>query len=282
MSESDSVRDECSSGVRSDGEDEPPPPRRGTISWGDGGGPHNPQHGSSSTLSSCSTTSQARLIQSSNAAAGGPPVPPPRTSSAVAVSDNTPPSDLGKRSTCMQCYLSGHSDGSIDSVEQSTEGSSSAAGTPRDNTGAMTRDRDSGLGHEAGRSSSEGRMRQSDSRDSGIVERDCAQKYPELTVQFKDPIVQYQGQESNDDVQLCKSDVDLSEPGTVHDEEVHSVHGGDVTTDRDSEPLEQSTELSERSFDSESPELKTNSREDVCGEGPPRNITIKITKSEYL
>ena len=44
----------------------------------------------------------------------------------------------------MQCYLSGHSDGSLDSVDPSTEGSSSAeTGTP--STGGPFRDRDSGI-----------------------------------------------------------------------------------------------------------------------------------------
>lgn len=348
MSESDSVRDECSSGIRSDGEDEPPPPRRGTISWGDGGagGHHTPQHGSSSTLSSCSTTSQAaRLIQSSNAVAGGggnvgggtPPMPPPRTSSAGLLSssgaDNTPPSDLGKqqRSTCMQCYLSGHSDGSIESVEPSTEGSSSACGTPSTTAPppptpgtAMSRDRDSGLGSEAttagggcGRPMfASGRMRQSESRDSGIVEREtssssAAHRYVEPTVQFKNPIVQYEGGPpdgggtADDRSRLCRTESEslCSEPDTSA-AALQSAGGGvgnvqsvQIAADsvqitpppsrsREPQSQEPSTDVSERSSGSGSPEAKSNSGEDVCGEGPPplsnRNIKIKITKSEFL
>ena len=151
-SESDSVRDECSSGVRSEPEEEERQEgRRRKPQLGS-----TPAHLSLSTnssLSSASTTSQARLVQSS-AASGCPPAPPPRTSSAgieqgqgsCAASGR---SELGKTeggpgggsgTTCMQCYLSGHSDGSLDSVDPSlsTEGSSSAEPGPG-------RDRDSGI-----------------------------------------------------------------------------------------------------------------------------------------
>jgi hypothetical protein len=188
-SESDSVRDEySSSGIRSEGEDEPR--RSGSGHRGGdertggigGGGPLSSvsweQRGSTSTLSSCSTTSQARLVQSSAAAAaaatlvrensGAPPPPPPRTSSALGAgnggsgggtttteprSQQQPPSsssDLGKKATCMQCYLSGHSDGSIESMEQpssTTEDASSCGGGGGD--GGTPRDRDSGLGPES-------------------------------------------------------------------------------------------------------------------------------------
>ena len=183
QSESDSVRDECSSsGLRSEPEDELPPHVGASSSSGGGrsGGAGNPlsavsweQRGSTSTLSSCSTTSQqqaavARLVQSSSVTAGRdnslsqPPPPPPRTSSAMGVSGSSgnnissgsaerqqqqqhQSSDLGKsKATCMQCYLSGHSDGSVESVEPTsstaTEDASSCGGTPKD--------RDSGLGPE--------------------------------------------------------------------------------------------------------------------------------------
>ena len=120
-----------------------------------------------SSLSSSSTTSQARLVQSSlreGCRDTGPPQPPPRRSDMNAspqtnphhiysssssgpvepvirggvenVGVGGPPScsgDLGKdggnaRATCMQCYLSGHSDGSLDSVDPSTECSGSSGG----------------------------------------------------------------------------------------------------------------------------------------------------------
>ena len=71
----------------------------------------------------------------------------------------------------MQCYLSGHSDGSIDSVEPSTEGSSSG-GTPKGGgfvppaSSMMSRDVDSGIGGEVvgGRPV----LRSSCSKDSGL------------------------------------------------------------------------------------------------------------------
>lgn len=192
-SESDSVRDECSSGMRSEGEDDAPARRVGALSWEDERRV-GAAHGSCSTLSSCSTTSQAaaaRLIQSSLRESVAAPVPPPRTSSTAAAEPPPPTSassDLGKRSTCMQCYLSGHSDGSVDSAEQpSTEGSSSAGGTPRGGGGGtetgsgggrgggMTRDGDSGIGPEAIRPYSDpasAGLRQSESRDSGLGAKD--------------------------------------------------------------------------------------------------------------
>ena len=117
-----------------------------------GSTPNHLSLSTTSTLSSSSTTSQARLVQSSLRENNGPPAPPPRsTSSGGDGSGNVPVScsaDLGKvsssKTTCMQCYLSGHSDGSLDSVDPSTEGSSSAdAGTP--STGGPFRDRDSGI-----------------------------------------------------------------------------------------------------------------------------------------
>ena len=147
-SESDSVRDECSSGLRSEGEDEVDrkvPTQNGRKPGQLGSTPNHLSLSTSSTLSSSSTTSVARLVQSS-APQGGPPAPPPRTTSSgePATCANT---DLGKspnsKSTCMQCYLSGHSDGSLDSVEPSTEGSSSGEAPPC--TRGPIRDRDSGI-----------------------------------------------------------------------------------------------------------------------------------------
>ena len=162
-SESDSVRDECSSGLRSEPEEEDrredrrEDKRRRKPQLGS-----TPAHLSLSTtssLSSTSNTSQARLVQSSS----GPPPPPPRTSSAVAsaAADHGGQlrSELGKqngegtggggaggsKTTCMQCYLSGHSDGSLDSVEAETEESSSPPGP--------CRDRDSGIMEEPAGSS---------------------------------------------------------------------------------------------------------------------------------
>ena len=181
-SESDSVRDDISSGIRSEAEEEdrgqrPPPVSRKPGQLGS-----TPAHLSLSTtssLSSCSATGQARLVQSSLRDSAQPPAPPPRTSSATSASggsgdngngsvtsDTKGPSDLGKqggaaangsKTTCMQCYLSGHSDGSLDSVDPSTEGSSSrsetatpscqgdhAPGNPS-NGAHGHRDRDSGI-----------------------------------------------------------------------------------------------------------------------------------------
>ena len=54
----------------------------------------------------------------------------------------------GSKTTCMQCYLSGHSDGSLDSVDPSlsTEGSSSADPGPGNLPApGLCRDRDSGI-----------------------------------------------------------------------------------------------------------------------------------------
>ena len=160
-SESDSVRDECSSGVRSEPEEEERQERRRKPQLGS-----TPAHLSLSTnssLSSASTTSQARLVQSS-AGSAGPPAPPPRTSSAgldhsQASCAGSGRAELGKnqagggggggsKTTCMQCYLSGHSDGSLDSVDPSlsTEGSSSAEPGPGSLPApGLCRDRDSGI-----------------------------------------------------------------------------------------------------------------------------------------
>ena len=168
-SESDSVRDECSSGMRSEAEEEAGDKRPAPVSRKPGLGA-TPAHLSLSTTSSLSScSSQARLVQSSlRDTSGPPPAPPPRTSSATSGSgDNGTGSggstaaadrqtDLGKngsKTTCMQCYLSGHSDGSLDSSVDhpsigSTEGSSasgltlSAGQRSEDNGG---RDRDSGI-----------------------------------------------------------------------------------------------------------------------------------------
>ena len=173
-SESDSVRDECSSGIRSEAEEDDrgrpvvTPRKPGQL----GSTPNHLSLSTTSSLSSCSNPSQARLVQSSlrdSRDGGAPPAPPPRTSSASANSsvDNGGPggghgvTDLGKtnngnKTTCMQCYLSGHSDGSLDSVDPSTEGSSSAetgTGTPSAAAGvgavgshdSSARDRDSGI-----------------------------------------------------------------------------------------------------------------------------------------
>lgn len=169
-SESDSVRDECSSGIRSEAEDEergrPPVPGRrlGQL----GSTPNHLSLSTTSSLSSCSNPSQARLVQSSlkdSREGGQPPAPPPRTSSATSATSsvdnggNGGPRDLGKpgsgsKTTCMQCYLSGHSDGSLDSVDPSTEGSSSAetgnfqnfaSSTPGACAVGLVRDRDSGI-----------------------------------------------------------------------------------------------------------------------------------------
>ena len=206
-SESDSVRDECSSGVRSEGEEDPPR-RTGTLSWEDerrGGVGGAAQLGSSSTLSSCSTTSQARLIQSSLRETQ-PPVPPPRTSSAVTEAPPPPTSDLGKRSTCMQCYLSGHSDGSIDSVEPSTEGSSSV-GTPRDPNPPdplqpmvpIPRDGDSGIGQDMIQSCLSAGIRNSESRDSGIGTRELLPT--NFNPESRDNFPNSSGLESRDSIQ---------------------------------------------------------------------------------
>ena len=140
--------------MRSEGEDDierKMPPQNGRKPGQLGSTPNHLSLSTTSTLSSSSTTSQARLVQSSLRENNGPPVPPPRSSSS-GDPGNAPIScsaDLGKTSsssktTCMQCYLSGHSDGSLDSVDPSTEGSSSAeTGTP--STGGPCRDRDSGI-----------------------------------------------------------------------------------------------------------------------------------------
>ena len=88
---------------------------------------------------------------------GQPPAPPPRTSSATSgtSADSGAPgsvgagaAELGKGAagggagTCMQCYLSGHSDGSLDSVDPSTEadGEASSEAEPIE-----AKDRDSGI-----------------------------------------------------------------------------------------------------------------------------------------
>ena len=145
------MRDECSSGIRSEAEEETAgdrPPRPGPRKAGLGSGPAHLSLSTTSSLSSCSNPSQARLVQSSLREArdsGTPPAPPPRTSSATSGSgDNGAGSgsgagsvsgqELGKagggsKTTCMQCYLSGHSDGSLDSVDPSTEASSASAET---------------------------------------------------------------------------------------------------------------------------------------------------------
>jgi hypothetical protein len=155
-----SVRDEgSSSGLP---EDDLLPHTTASIAGG-GGGRSGPlsgvsweQRGSTSTLSSCSTTSQqqqqARLVQSSSLQQ--PPPPPPRTSSAMGgsaggnlagSSQQQQQSELGKKTTCMQCYLSGHSDGSVDSADQ--QATTSSAGSSCGG-GGTPRDRDSGLGPE--------------------------------------------------------------------------------------------------------------------------------------
>jgi len=105
-SESDSVRDECSSGIRSEAEDEergrPPVPGRrlGQL----GSTPNHLSLSTTSSLSSCSNPSQARLVQSSlkdSREGGQPPAPPPRTSSATSATSsvdnggNGGPRDLG-------------------------------------------------------------------------------------------------------------------------------------------------------------------------------------------
>ena len=177
QSESDSVRDECSSGIRSEAEDEAAvtsdsrPPRPSARSKpGLGQAPAHLSLSTTSSLSSCSNPSQARLVQSSlrdiRDSSGPPPAPPPRTSSATSGSGDNgagsvssgqelgkPASGGGSKTTCMQCYLSGHSDGSLDSSVDhpsvgSTEGSSASGLTlsvgqrSEDNGG---RDRDSGI-----------------------------------------------------------------------------------------------------------------------------------------
>ena len=175
QSESDSVRDECSSGIRSEAEDEAaasdlrPPRPSARAKPGLGSGPAHLSLSTTSSLSSCSNPSQARLVQSSlrdvRDSSGPPPAPPPRTSSATSGSgDNGASSgcgsgqELGKQSggggsktTCMQCYLSGHSDGSLDSVDPSvsTEASSASnmtsSAAPGPEAGARGQDRDSGI-----------------------------------------------------------------------------------------------------------------------------------------
>jgi len=101
-SESDSVRDEGSSGMRSEGEDDL---ERKILSQNGrkpgqlGSTPNHLSLSTTSTLSSSSTTSQARLVQSSLRENNGPPAPPPRsTSSGGDGSGNVPVScsaDLG-------------------------------------------------------------------------------------------------------------------------------------------------------------------------------------------
>ena len=170
QSESDSVRDECSSGIRSEAEDEAAvtsdsrPPRPSARSKpGLGQGPAHLSLSTTSSLSSCSNPSQARLVQSSlrdiRDSSGPPPAPPPRTSSATSGSGdnggNGSGQELGKQAagnklaTCMQCYLSGHSDGSLDSSVDpslSTEGSSASGLTlEAEETGGRGHDRDSGV-----------------------------------------------------------------------------------------------------------------------------------------
>ena len=134
-SESDSVRDECSSGVRSEPEEEERREEERRRKPQLGSTPAHLSLSTTSSLSSTSATGQARLVQSSS----GPPAPPPRTSSAAASAGAEqgagPRSSLGKqtgggKTTCMQCYLSGHSDGSLDSVEPDTEESSSSPPGP--------------------------------------------------------------------------------------------------------------------------------------------------------
>ena len=155
QSESDSVRDECSSGIRSEAEEEiasgdlRPPRPSPRPKPGLGSGPAHLSLSTTSSLSSCSNPSQARLVQSSLRDirdSSTPPAPPPRTSSSATSGsgDNGAGSgsgqELGKtpvvssgggqgqgKTTCMQCYLSGHSDGSLDSSVDpsvSTEASS--------------------------------------------------------------------------------------------------------------------------------------------------------------
>ena len=172
------MRDECSSGIRSEAEDEAAgdlrPPRPSPRPKGLGSGPAHLSLSTTSSLSSCSNPSQARLVQSSlrdirdNST---PPAPPPGTSSATSGSgDNGAGSgcsgqELGKppvsdgggggsKATCMQCYLSGHSDGSLDSSVDpsigSTEGSSASAltlsvGQRSEDNGGRGQDRDSGI-----------------------------------------------------------------------------------------------------------------------------------------
>lgn len=157
-SESDSVRDESSSGVRSKAEDENTEGNRNSVTRGGGPGQlgATPSHlslSTTSTLSSASTTSQARLVQSSQRDSAPPP--PPRGSScgagngaesAACISDLGKGALGGSKTTCMQCYLSGHEEGSIDSVDASTEGSSSMDPPSSGQTGpARPRDRDSGI-----------------------------------------------------------------------------------------------------------------------------------------
>ena len=54
----------------------------------------------------------------------------------------------GSKTTCMQCYLSGHSDGSLDSVEPDTEGSSSPPGPCRDRDSGIMEEPSSSLDQE--------------------------------------------------------------------------------------------------------------------------------------
>ena len=156
------MRDECSSGIRSEAEEENtdhrPPRPSPRPKPGLGSGPAHLSLSTTSSLSSaCSNPSQARLVQSSRQQrdetrvgdirdSSTPPAPPPRTSSSATSGsgDNGAGSgqELGKtpvvssgggqgpesrqqrdetrvegggKTTCMQCYLSGHSDGSLDS-----------------------------------------------------------------------------------------------------------------------------------------------------------------------
>lgn len=157
------MRDESSSGVRSEAEDEEG--NRNSVTRGGGPGQlgATPSHlslSTTSTLSSASTTSQARLVQSSQRDSAPPP--PPRGSScgggngaesAACISDLGKGALGGSKTTCMQCYLSGHEEGSIESVDPSTEGSSSMDPPSSGQTGPVgrrgdvgeKRDRDSGI-----------------------------------------------------------------------------------------------------------------------------------------
>merc|ERR1712013_151665 len=105
-SESDSLRDEGSSGMRSEGEDDMErkiPPQNGRKPGQLGSTPNHLSLSTTSTLSSSSTTSQARLVQSSLRETNGPPVPPPRSTSSGESAANQAQiscsADLGKNSS---------------------------------------------------------------------------------------------------------------------------------------------------------------------------------------
>eukprot|EP00090_Calanus_glacialis_P043179 TRINITY_DN7639_c0_g1_i2.p1 TRINITY_DN7639_c0_g1~~TRINITY_DN7639_c0_g1_i2.p1 ORF type:complete len:2132 (+),score=281.42 TRINITY_DN7639_c0_g1_i2:95-6490(+) len=138
-SESDSVRDEGSSGMRSEGEDDMERkmlPQNGRKPGQLGSTPNHLSLSTTSTLSSSSTTSQARLVQSSLRENNGPPAPPPRSTSSGDGGGNAPIScsaDLGSP-------IWKPRDSGVGEFPQYREG----GGGPRDPSEVRTRSRGAG------------------------------------------------------------------------------------------------------------------------------------------